>query len=109
MNDSGNDSGNDPGPAGRTEIRDVSSEGGRVRLTWGDGHESRFHAIWLRYNCDCEGCGTTATAIRPLRLTQIPADIAVAAAAIDDDGRLALRWPDGHRTIFEAAWLRAHC
>ena len=103
------DSGTDAGPAGRTEIRDVSRAGGRVRIAWGDGHESRFHAIWLRYNCDCEGCGATVTGIRPLRLTHVPADIAVAAAAIDDDGRLALDWPDGHRTVFEAAWLRAHC
>ena len=109
MNDAGNHARPVAGAGMRGEICRVSSEGGRVRLAWGDGHESRFHAIWLRYNCDCEGCGTTTTGIRPLRLTHIPPDIAVEATAVDDHGRLALDWPDGHRTVFDAAWLRAHC
>ncbi len=33
---------------GRNEILDVAIDGRRVVVGWGDGHESRFHAIWLR-------------------------------------------------------------
>lgn len=95
---------------GRNQILDVAVDGRRVTVGWGDGHESRFHAIWLRYNCECEACGATTSGIRHLKLTDIPADIEPASAALDGAGRLALAWPpDGHATVYDAAWLRAHC
>ncbi len=95
---------------GRTEIRHVAADGRWLLVIWGDGHQSRFHAIWLRFNCACEACGSTASGIRHLRLTDIPPDIAAASAALDAQGRLAISWAgDGHRTVFEPAWLRARC
>ncbi|MEM7532944.1 MAG: gamma-butyrobetaine hydroxylase-like domain-containing protein [Chloroflexota bacterium] len=26
---------------------------GVVEVTWGDGHESKYHHMWLRDNCAC--------------------------------------------------------
>ena len=93
----------------RTEIVSAEPEGRRVVIRWGDDHESRFHAIWLRYGCTCAECGNTASAIRRLRLTDIPPDIA-AAAVLDPRGHLRLTWAsDGHVSEYDPAWLRAHC
>jgi alpha-ketoglutarate-dependent taurine dioxygenase/DUF971 family protein len=93
----------------RTIIRAVGLDDGRVTVNWEDGHESRFHPVWLRYNCDCGDCGQTDKGLRSLRLTDIPRDIAVTTAAIHGEGRLALTWSDGHGARFEPGWLRACC
>jgi len=94
----------------RTTITEVRCDQGRVALHWADGHESRFHAIWLRHNCHCPACGTSETAIRPLKLTAIPEDIAAQAATISESGDLEVVWNgDGHTSHYARDWLRAHC
>lgn len=93
----------------RTTISAVTMADGRVGVAWGDGHESRFHGVWLRYNCACGDCGQTTSGIRTLRLTDVPPGIAADQAEVDGEGRLALVWPDGHHTAYEPDWLRAHC
>jgi gamma-butyrobetaine dioxygenase len=93
----------------RSIIRAADLDDGRVTVNWEDGHESRFHPLWLRYNCDCEDCGQTNKGLRPLRLTDIPRDIAVTTALVDGQGQLALTWSDGHQALFEPDWLRARC
>jgi len=37
----------------RMTIGEIELAGRRVAVHWGDGHQSRFHAIWLRHNCHC--------------------------------------------------------
>ena len=94
----------------RTTIADVGSQGGRVVVHWGDGHTSRFHAIWLRHNCHCTACGTSETAIRALKLTDIPGDIAADRVTFSDDGTVDVVWSaGGHESRYAADWLRAHC
>ena len=34
-------------------------EGKKLRLSWADGHESSYHAVWLRHNCRCPACTTS--------------------------------------------------
>jgi gamma-butyrobetaine dioxygenase len=83
---------------------------GSVTVSFADGHESRFPAIWLRHNCECKECGSTRSARRELRLTDIPADIEARRAGIAPDGALEVIWePDGHRSLYPASWLRGHC
>ena len=80
-----------------------------LAVRWTDGEVGRFHHIWLRDNCTCSECGTTATGRRLLRLIDIPEDVSPERADVDD-GSLAIRWrPDGHQSRYEAAWLREHC
>ena len=31
-------------------ISDAAEEHGTIAISWGDGHSSRFHFIWLREN-----------------------------------------------------------
>jgi gamma-butyrobetaine dioxygenase len=83
---------------------------GGVAVSFADGHESRFPAIWLRHNCECKDCGSTRSARRELRLTDIPANVEARGAAVAPDGALEVSWePDGHRSLYAAAWLRGHC
>ena len=94
----------------RTVVAEVVNEGRRIVLHWGDGHASRFHALWLRHVCRCEACGTWESAIRPLRLTEIPEDIAAESAVLSDAGELEVVWAnDSHRSRYAADWLRGHC
>lgn len=79
-------------------------------MRWADGHESRYPAMWLRHNCVCAECGSTETARRELRLTDIPREIAVESAAVNEQGEIAVTWKPGfHRSRYGALWLRAHC
>ena len=94
----------------RFAITGVDNCGDHVVVRWGDGHESRYHAVWLRHACRCEGCGTYLSGIRSLRLTEIPDDITAAGVRRERDGGVAVTWSnDGHRSRFDPAWLRARC
>jgi len=93
----------------RTTISEIESQGRRLVVHWGDGHSSRYPAIALRATCRCAACGTYETAIRPLRLTDIPPDIAIAQARHEADGSVAVTWADGHESRYPADWLRATC
>jgi len=95
----------------RFSITDIENRGQDVLVCWGDGHESRFQAIWLRHGCQCRACGTYLSAIRPLRLPDIAVDIQVAHATRDGDGRLAVTWTGetDHAGLFDPVWLRERC
>ena len=93
----------------RATIASVESGDRTVAVRWSDGRVSRFHHIWLRDNCTCTQCGSTETGRRVLRLIDIPEDISPEWAEIDQ-GSLAIGWrPDGHRSLYEPAWLDEHC
>jgi gamma-butyrobetaine dioxygenase len=79
----------------------------RVDVTWDDGHESTFHAIWLRDNCPCAEC-RHPSGQRLLDTRTLPDDVVLASARVDD-GSVEAVFGDGHEARFDAAWLRAHC
>ena len=94
----------------RYAVASLDNRGDTVAVRWGDGHRSRYRAIWLRHACQCAACGSYVSAIRSLRLTEIPEDIAAASVRCEQDGSVAILWAnDGHRSRFAAAWLRRHC
>ncbi len=89
-----------------TEIGSVT-EGG-FRLTWSDGHQSKYAWRTLRINCPCARCKGEWGAPHPRLTTEdIPADIR--AMSVDRVGAYALRfeWSDGHDTgIYPFVLLR---
>ncbi len=94
----------------RQQIRAVHASKGGASVTFADGHESHYPAIWLRHNCECKECGSTRSARRELRLTDIPVGITAKSAVIAPDGSLEVTWePGGHRSHYSPAWLRGHC
>lgn len=73
------------------------------------GRESRFHYVWLRDNCWCDGCRVTQSGERRIYTANIPDDIAPGEAALEDDAAsLHLTWNDGHSSTFSLQWLADH-
>tara|TARA_B100000029_G_scaffold114519_1_gene106982 strand:+ start:27 stop:1223 length:1197 start_codon:yes stop_codon:yes gene_type:complete len=94
---------------GRYEIQSVDARGDSLCIGWSDGHESHYPALALRANCTCEQCGSYETALRELRLTDIPVDVEIAEAACHG-GHLKVVWtPDQHESLFSMRWLRTIC
>ena len=95
-------------PSTRHNIRSVATENDLLIVRWADGHESRFHPIWLRHQCWCPDCGTPETGVRGIRLHHI--DEGVSIQSVDVEGNsVRIIWPDGHRSEYAARWLRNHC
>jgi gamma-butyrobetaine dioxygenase len=91
-------------------IETVHSQNDGLSLSWSDGHESFFHAIWLRDCCYCDTCGDTYSSKRFVTPLDMPSDVSLASARIDEHGDLEIVWQaDGHRSHYAAAWLRRHC
>ena len=94
----------------RDVITTVERNDHRLNVSWADGHESRFHHLWLRDNCFCSECGDTWTGRRYVMLTDFDPDIFPESAEIDAEGNLCVTWSgDSHRSHYDAAWLRRHC
>ena len=63
---------------------------------------------WLRDNCRCAGCLDPVTGQRLLSVTDLPADLAVRDVAAAGGQVTVLFHPDGHRAVFDQAWLDRH-
>ena len=80
-----------------------------LQVNWGDGHQSHFHPVWLRHQCECEHCGTAMNAVRALRLHHIPEDISITRLEFDHH-QVKIVWSkEDHQSEYKARWLRDHC
>ncbi|MCW5804741.1 MAG: TauD/TfdA family dioxygenase [Deltaproteobacteria bacterium] len=69
-------------------------------------HHADFHLRWLRHNCDVDR--HPATGERTVESAELPDELAVADAAIDD-GALRVTWVhDGRVSRYPLAWLAQH-
>ncbi|MDH6142048.1 gamma-butyrobetaine dioxygenase [Kitasatospora sp. GP30] len=59
-------------------------------------------AYWLRDNCPCADCRDPRSGQKLFQITDLPADLAVAAATEAADGGLEVLWSDGHRSTYPA-------
>jgi gamma-butyrobetaine dioxygenase len=82
-------------------------QGSALRVAWDDGHESRFHAIWLRDNCRCPEC-RHESGQRLLDTRAIPDGVALASAQAEN-GAVRATFSDGHTGTWKGSWLREHC
>lgn len=90
-------------------IKAAAVEGTELRVEWGDGHASRFHAVWLRHQCSCAFCGTPVNAVRGIRLHHLPEDLSFGSVS-GEDGDIVVRWrPEDHLSHYSAVWLRDNC
>ena len=88
-------------------IERAESQGDGVALTWSDGRITRHHRFWLRDNCCCSRCFLALTREQLFEIVDAPADLAVAQAG-QEAGGLRVVWSDGHASLYEPGWLRAH-
>ncbi|MGI9291769.1 MAG: TauD/TfdA family dioxygenase [Gammaproteobacteria bacterium] len=80
-----------------------------LQVDWGDGHQSHFHSVWLRHQCECDACGTPMNAVRALRIHHIPEDISIASFEFNHQ-QVKIGWSQGaHHSTYKARWLRDHC
>ncbi|MCW6508575.1 2-trimethylaminoethylphosphonate dioxygenase [Lichenifustis flavocetrariae] len=93
----------------RPQSVSVTGGGSIVWITWPDGMEARFHAIWLRDNALDAETRSAGNGQRLITILDVPASTAVMDAKISPKGDLAVTFgPNGHRTSFPSAWLRDH-
>jgi carnitine 3-dehydrogenase len=98
----------DRGGAAVADHEFVEEHDRHVAVVWADGHRSTFHHLWLRDNCPCAECVHPQTRERTLDTFSL--DPGIAPIAVQEaPGALAIEWPDGHRSSYDMAWLRATC
>ena len=86
----------------------LTHAGEDLQIAWDDGRNSAFHRFFLRDNCTCATCYLPLTREQVFEIADAGDDLAVADAAIDADGGLAVTWSDGHLSHYSPGWLRAH-
>jgi gamma-butyrobetaine dioxygenase len=79
-----------------------------IAVVWSDGRTSPYERYWLRDNCPCGECYLALTREQAFEIVDAPETLAVASAARDAEGHLEVSWSDGHRSRYEAGWLRAN-
>jgi len=87
----------------------LSDDGQCLTLTdHGSGNRARFHAIWLRDNAWDEATRSPGNGQRLITLSDIPADLRITDAVINDSG-LDLRFScDPVPITYDPHWLMAH-
>jgi len=81
------------------------SESDRVRITWGDGEVSEYHAIWLADNDPSHRDRRTKQ--RLIDVADLPADPRIVSGGLRDDC-LRLLWNDRTISEFSLDWLFQH-
>lgn len=94
--------------AHRVAGAEIDPAAGVVAVRWSDGRTSPFHFAWLRDNCPCRLCVHPLTREQMFEIVDAPDDLAPAQAEPEPGGGLALAWEDGHRSRYDAGWLRAN-
>lgn len=86
---------------------DLLDGGAAARMTWPDGVEARFHALWLRDNALDPKTRSPGNGQRLITILDLPAEMTIVAAAIDPQGNVHVSFaPDGYQATFPSGWLR---
>lgn len=90
----------------RSVIADAS--GSFLTLTFDDGSQSRFHAIWLRDNALDPETRDPGNGQRLITIGDIPADTKISTALVED-GELTVTFSPGGKTVtFPGNWLKSN-
>ncbi|XP_033734100.1 LOW QUALITY PROTEIN: gamma-butyrobetaine dioxygenase-like [Pecten maximus] len=88
----------------------LCNDGQEVVLQGLDRRELRFHAVWLRYNCQCSDCVQPHSGQRLLESCHINPDTNIETASINEYGtELHLKWADSqHEGHVKLDFLKKH-
>jgi DUF971 family protein len=82
----------------------------KLRIVWGDGHETTFGFADLRRACPCAVCRDDWTGERLLDPSSVPADLAARKADLVGRYALSFDFADGHGSgIYSFELLRSLC
>lgn len=79
-----------------------------MQISWHDGAESLYPAVWLRDNCQCPDCYLDSAKARKLLIEALDVNIAIKDLTFDRK-KVYITWPDEHYSQFEADWLKKRC
>ena len=99
-----------PQGSDRCRIAEVAAGDGALIATWRDGAVAHIPFLWLRHNCACDECVVRQTAEKRVQLFAVPENLkpcrfGVAQGACGEG--IAVEWPDGHSSWFDAGELKA--
>ena len=86
-------------------IAELRHDADALEITWADGRRCELPALWLRDHCRGPECRDPVSGQRLVDITDIPADVAIAHAALDGGDIVIEFAPDGHRSVFDGDWL----
>ena len=90
-------------------VREISASADELTISWEDASLSRLPAIWLRDHCQMPSSRNPDNGQRLINITDIPAEIEIAAVDFGD-GRLRIEFsPGGHVSEFSEDWLYRNC
>lgn len=80
-----------------------------IAVTWDDGVRTEHHRFVLRENSPDPATTHPLSREQQLQLTEIPTDLAIVGASVDDDGGVRVRWSAGPvaESVYHPGWLRA--
>ena len=97
-------------PEATTPLSIKKKGGERLTIGWGDGHEGRYPARYLRGRCPCAQCVSETTGQRMVFEEHVNPDVKIGAAKIVGNYALHFEWSDGHFTgIYSFDLLRRMC
>ena len=82
----------------------LSQEIDHLAVKWGSGVTSKYHWIWLRDSCPCAACLNENAKQKYNDPATIPLDIKPDDVE-EDRNHIRIKWPDGHQSHYEKAWL----
>ena len=82
----------------------------RLVLTGGGGEGeaevTEYPWVWLRDNCQCSQCFEPISQCRIINLTEWDLNITPGSVSVLASGEVEVIWEDGHRSLYDPAWLR---
>ncbi|MEQ5837933.1 gamma-butyrobetaine dioxygenase [Paraburkholderia acidicola] len=90
------------------ETTRILDDGKAVALTFRDGMERRFHAMWLRDNACDESTRAQGNGQRLITLGDISPDTRVASASIDGQALWVTFQPGNQEIAYDIQWLAGH-
>lgn len=91
------------------QIRQFSFDENELTIDWQDGRQSRLAAIWLRDHCQSEESRDALSGQRLINITDIPTDVHIVEATLQENSLIVKFGPEPHRSEFDIDWLTANC
>ena len=72
----------------------------------GEGEVTEYPWVWLRDNCQCSQCFESISQCRIINLTEWDLNVRPRSVSVTIEGEVEIIWEDGHRSLFDPAWLQ---